>query len=204
MSASTGNIFRDALLKQAIQWTIEAGEIASVETVAACLPADFDLREAELHDFLADAQQPESDALGLEPVPEAPAPGPASAEDAQAAVVAAHNTLIQARARVLVVSEHRRRAADALARAITQFQRGIPSCTPTQALHDFCHSEQELRRRVASGEITPTAAPRPANSAIDRLNAGGRGTVDSGYGRGYRRGAHGRENFGRKVEPRST
>jgi hypothetical protein len=109
-------------------------------------------------------------------------------ERANARLIAANESLANARVAVGVCQRGELAARTKLASAISQFQSGFAKFTPLDQAREFAATELEQRRRIASGEAPPCAQGRPANSTIDRMMSG-RASLESGKYGAHRRGA---------------
>src|SRR5690349_10556030 len=117
---TTLNPTRDAMLDQAIKETRDAELPLTLDNISLRLPIDFDVLQSEVDLFLAPSIEPAAvaDQRETRAPPKPRPPSPQEIEAASNRVVAANNTLAQARADLIVRQRAEKEANDKLARAI--------------------------------------------------------------------------------------
>jgi hypothetical protein len=208
----TGNETRDSYIRAAVAEARALGHEMTTVNVNACLPdivqarGDFDLLPEEVTAFANESivnaeftevtgevqatEQPDAGAPNEapEPQPRRPVTQP-DIERAQNAVADATNALQTARVGLTIAGRKELESIEARNRAISQFTSGFQPYSFNQLVHDNAVAAREERRQRASGELVYETTAKPAASKIDEMNFPypGRGSVDSGAGRGYRR-----------------
>ncbi len=133
------------------------------------------------------------------PTPKAVASEAPKISEAQAAAAlhTAEQQLAQAKERAALAQRNVKTARGNLGYAATEWVK-LFSISRLDNVRAFQRTSVAARARVAAGGVVP-AAPRVANSQIDRMNVGAR---LRGYGPGFRRGAYPASMLGRMVAPK--
>lgn len=188
--AETRLRLRTAMTEQAV--SLNYGSPVTLENIAKLLPPDFGLAMDDLAPFLERAepapgeQIPEAELVaGLEPAPAEPS----TIEAATARRLKADRDLGDARVALITAQNLERDARGRLASAVTTFQTGFVPITQSELLRDNAKEQNEIRRKIASGEMPVRRGPQIGKSAIDRSAFYQRGGSPAGGGRAYARGA---------------
>jgi hypothetical protein len=195
--AETRLRLRTAMTEQAV--SLNYGSPVTLENIAKLLPPDFGLVMDDLAPFLEQAepapgeQIPEAELIaGLEPAPteqpQAPVE-PSTIEAATARRLKADRDLGDARVALITAQNLERDARGRLASTVTTFQTGFTPITQGELLRDNAKEQNEIRRKIASGEMPVRHGPPIGRSAIDRSAFFQRGGSPAGGGRAYSRGA---------------
>jgi hypothetical protein len=186
---TTGSDLRDKMIREAIRVVRNADPLGEhpldVATIAAILPADFDLLPGEIEMFaneppIIDGEftpAPETAAPAAEVVIEPPTPD--AIEAALNAVVSATDALSQSRATLIIRQREFGAAVATRNRAVSQFRTGLQSYTPDQLRRDSARAGLEQRAAIKAGTMAPPAHPIPGNSRVDQIAAYSKGDVES-------------------------
>ena len=193
------------------------GEPIAVENLAKYLPDNFDLGPDDLERYaeaaLAEAvttrdggsKEPEAvaeSAAEIAPEQLSEPPTPEAIEAATLRRIAADQNIANARVAVTVAANAERVARDKLATALGVFQSGFAPITPQELRRQHVQEQQEIRRKIAAGEMPPPRHAGIGKSAVDRAAFYQRGGNPAGGGRAYARGAAPAAAYGRVVAPK--
>lgn len=202
---------RQTMLLNAVNAVRSENGALDVATVAAKLPADFDLADdAEFAAAVAETN-PASQEFDAQRAP-APTAAPSYVADvllkepAQAkplpTIEEAEQNVIDCRVLLRQLSDDLRVKRGKLAEAITRWQTNGAPMTQGDLVRDFLKSEQaERARKAREGYGEHASAPTPGRSHLDRIASGSRGgSPDRGFSSSFRRGGRPVSQYGTRVK----
>lgn len=188
---------REQMLINAVNAVRSENGALDLATIAAQLPADFDLRDdTELAEAIAATNPALQEFDGQHAAPsEAPAETAVTEVQPQRmeplpTLQEAEQNVVDCRVALRNLSDDLRMKRGTLAEAIMRWQTNGEAMTHGDLVRDFLKSEQAERQRKAKYGADYASQAVPGNSHLDRIASGSRGgSPDRGYGNSFRRGA---------------